>query len=67
MVAEVLQLADAFTETPGRKMTLDTFWGVLSKATTVLEKTAEGENVDEESANMSGRSDSEIALVSTLK
>ncbi len=42
---------------------MDTFWGVLSKATTVLEKTAEGENVDEESANMSGRSDSEIALV----
>jgi hypothetical protein len=61
LVQEVFCLADTFTETPERKMTVDTFWGVLSKITTSLERSKEEEAEGEESTN--GRSHGEMALV----
>jgi hypothetical protein len=37
MLSEIMFLADAFIETPGRKMTEETYWKVLANVTTTLE------------------------------
>jgi hypothetical protein len=46
MLSEILFLADAFTEIPGRKMTEETYWKVLKNVTTKLEDEEETKDDD---------------------
>jgi hypothetical protein len=59
MVSEILHLADAFIEKPGRSMKENTFWDVLKNLTTTLEK----EDGTEGDTTNQGRSSGEEALV----
>ena len=61
MVAEILHLSDAFTETENRKMTVNTFWSVLKDVTTILGD--DGEKDSEGLTSTDGRSQGELALV----
>jgi hypothetical protein len=61
MVSEIIHLADAFTETPNKQMSLDIFWGVLKNVTTVLEA-GPGQEDDNIEAS-AGRSHGEMVLV----
>jgi hypothetical protein len=61
MVQEMFLLVDAFTETPGREMNVNTFWSILSKITTSLDIEKDNDGLGEDSTN--GRSHREIALV----